>query len=296
MLVEAGDQLAQFHARRFVFFDKTAVLHAFQSILIAAGGGSLASIRRFGVTPALLVHGAWQSTACWDEVISDLRSLGKRGLAIPLTGLGSDAGKLTPEIRLATHIDDLVRAIDLGDGPFVLVGHSYGGMVITGACEQRPDKVLGTVYVEGFVPQNGQSVLQLLPQAIARTFESMASEQGEGWRLPAGDFLLDVSGTRDPAHRAKVRQDFSDFTIRCFEEALHLPVGQARNKPRGYIAGGLQHEYPARAVFKTFVDEARAAGWLLMQLDAGHTCEVERPGDVARAISAFVDLAGAGAA
>lgn len=248
------------------------------------------------MTPILLVHGAWQSTACWDEVISILGSLGKRGVAVTLTGLGSDTGHLNPQVRLSTHIEDVIRAVDSGGGPFVLVGHSYGGMVVTGACEQRPDKVLGTVYVDGFVPQDGQSAQQLLPQAIAQTFESMASEQGDGWRLPGGDFLLDVWGTRDLAHRAKIRQDLSDFTIRCFEEVLHLPFGQARNKPRGYIASGLKHEYPARTVFETFVNEARAGGWLLMQVDAGHTCEVEKPNEVARAISAFVDRVGATAA
>jgi pimeloyl-ACP methyl ester carboxylesterase len=237
----------------------------------------------------LLVHGAWQSTACWGEVLSTLGSLGKRGVAVTLTGLGGDTRHLNRQVRLSTHVEDVVRAIDSAGGPCVLVGHSYGGMVVTGACEQRPDQVFGIVYVDGFVPESGKSALQMLPQAIAQVFQSMANEQGDGWRLPAGDFLLDVWGTRDLAHRAKIRQDLSDFTIRCFEEVLHLPSGEARNKPRGYIASGLKHEYPARTVFETFVEEARADGWLLMQVDAGHTCEVEKPEEVARAISAFVD-------
>ncbi len=241
----------------------------------------------------LFVHGAWQSAACWDEVISILRSAGKRCVAVTLTGVGSDTRHLSRQIRLSTHVDDVVRAIDSGPGPFVLVGHSYGGMVVTGACEQRPDKVLGIVYVDGFVPQNGQSARQLLPEEIARVFQSMANEQGDGWRLPAGDFLLDVWGTRAPAHRARISQDLSDFTIRCFEEALHLPIGHARNKARGYIAGGLNHEYPARTVFARFVEEARSGGWLLIHADAGHTCEVEKPDEVAGAISAFVERIGA---
>jgi pimeloyl-ACP methyl ester carboxylesterase len=249
--------------------------------------------RRFSVSTVLLVHGAWQSAACWTEVISILGSLGKRGMAVTLTGLGCDTRHLNPEIRLSTHINDVVAVMDSGAGPFVLVGHSYGGMVVTGACEQRPDKALGTIYVDGFVPRDGQSAQHLLPQAIAETFQSMASEQGDGWRLPAGDFLLDVWGTRDPAHRAKVKQDLSDFTIRCFEEVLHLPVAQTRTKPQGYIASGLKHEYPGRSVFAKFVEEARADGWLLMQVDAGHTCEVEKPHEVALAISAFMDHLGA---
>ena len=237
----------------------------------------------------LLVHGAWQSAACWDEVMSALASLGRRATAVTLTGLGADAARLAPEIRLSTHIHDVVAAIDSHDDACVLVGHSYAGMVVTGACEQRPAKTLGTVYVDGFVPLSGQSTLHLLPDAIAQTFQSISREQGGGWRLPAGDFLLDVWGTRDPAHRARARQDFSDFTIRCFGEAVDLPFGHARNKPRAYIAGGLNHEYPARTVFERFVEEARAGGWLLQQLDAGHTCELERPVEVARAIAAFVD-------
>ncbi len=237
----------------------------------------------------LLVHGAWQSTVCWEDVISTLAALGKYGVAVKLTGLGSDTRRLAQDTRLSTHIDDVVNAIDSADRPCLLVGHSYGGMVVTGACEQRPDRVLGVVYVDGFVPESGQSAFQLLPKAIAEAFQSMAEKQGDGWRLPAGEFLLDVWGVRDPGHRAKIRQDLSDFSIRCFEEVLDLPFGHARYKSRGYIAGGLNHEYPARSVFEKFVEEARSAGWLLLQADAGHTCEVEKPHDVAQAISAFAE-------
>ncbi len=144
------------------------------------------------MSEVLLVHGAWQSTACWNEVIPILRGAGQRAVAIELTGLGRDTGHLNQQIPLSTHVDDVVRAIDSDGGPFVLVGHSYGGMVVTGACEQRPDRVLGIVYVEGFVPENGESALQLLPETIAQAFQSIATEHGGGWRLPAGDFLLDI--------------------------------------------------------------------------------------------------------
>jgi len=248
------------------------------------------------VLPVILVHGAWQSADCWNNVLSAFARAGTRGVAITLTGLGSDTPRLSRQIGLSNHIEDVVRVIDSVGGPCVLVGHSYGGMVVAGACERRPDRVSGLVYVEGFVPENGQSALQLLPQGIAQNFQSMANEQGDGWRLPAGDFLLDVWGTRDPAHRAKVRRDLCDFSIRCFEEVLDLPFGHAQNKSRGYIAGGLNHEYPARTVFERFVKEARSGGWLLLQADAGHTCEVEKPDEVARAIAAFVDCVRAGPA
>lgn len=237
----------------------------------------------------LLVHGAWQSAACWDGVICRLADLGKRGAAVALSGLGTGTAHLDHKIGLSTHIEDVVAAIDSAGERVVLVGHSYAGMVVTGACARRPDQVLGIVYVEGFVPRDGQSALQLLPAAIAQSFQTIAREQGGGWRLPAGDFLLDVWGTRDPAHRAKVRSDFCDFSIRCFEQALDLPGGQTQTTPRGYIVGGLKHEYPARTAFQRFVDEACVGGWLLAQLDAGHTCEVEKPAEVAQAIVTFVD-------
>jgi len=240
----------------------------------------------------LLVHGAWQSTNCWTDVISALGSLGKRAVAVTLTGLGGDIRHLTRQVRLSAHIDDVVRAIDSAGAPCFLVGHSYAGMVITGACEQRPAQVLGLVYAEAFIPESAQSALELLPQPVARMFQSIADEQGDGWRLAAGEFLLDVWGVRDPAHRAKILHDLSDFSMACFEQVLHLPFHHARNKPRGYIAGGLNHEYPARTVFERFTEEARTGGWLLVQLDSGHACEVEKPTEVATAISRFVDRVG----
>ncbi len=82
----------------------------------------------------LLVHGAWQSTACWDEVIFLLGSFGKRGAAVALTGVGTDTRHLNRQVRLSTHIEDVVRAIDSGDGPFVLVGTSGGNPIFAAGC------------------------------------------------------------------------------------------------------------------------------------------------------------------
>jgi hypothetical protein len=97
----------------------------------------------------------------------------------------------------------------------------------------------------------------------------MADAQGDGWRVPSGDFLLDIWGVRDTTHRAVVRQDLSDFSLVCFRQILDLPDGHGRKKPRGYIAAGLRNDYPSRAVFEPFVDEAWREGWLLRRIPAG---------------------------
>ena len=106
----------------------------------------------------VLVHGAWHGSWCWRRVLPRLWAAGHRVVPVTLTGLGERAHQMSPEITLATHVADVVTAVRAEEcHDAVLVGHSYGGMVITGAADALGSEVGRLVYVDGVVPTPGQS-------------------------------------------------------------------------------------------------------------------------------------------
>jgi pimeloyl-ACP methyl ester carboxylesterase len=231
----------------------------------------------------VLVHGAWQTASTWDLVIPILRAAGHEVWIPLLSGLENDASLLTPAIGLQTHIEDVLGALTRENLQNVtLVGHSYAGMIITGVAERALHKVSRLVYVDAFIPCDGQSALDLLPEAIAQSFRQQAGNAGEGWRLPAGEGHLDMWGLKSGPARDFVRSRLSDFSLNCFQESIGIPANAAAKLPRRFIAC-VAEGYPARPIFQRFGDRAKLEGWSYNELPTGHDCHVEMP-------DAFVSL------
>jgi pimeloyl-ACP methyl ester carboxylesterase len=225
----------------------------------------------------VLVHGAWQTAGTWDLVLPKLRAKG-HSVAVPLlTGLENDRGQLSPSIELSTHIDNVVTALDRGNlSDVVLVGHGYAGMIITGVAESAPSRVRRLVYVDGFVPSDGQSLIDFLPGGIAQKLRTQANNTGDGWRLAAGERELDLWGLDPGPERTFVRARLSEFSLRCFEEPIRLPMNSAAKLQRTYIAC-LTGSYLVRPVIKSIGDRVQQEGWTYHELPTGHFCHVEMP-------------------
>lgn len=104
----------------------------------------------------VLVHGGWHSGRCWKRVTPLLEAAGHRVFAPTMTGFGDTADRLSPEVGLDTHVDDIVGLVgenDLTD--VVLVGHSYAGLVISSAANQVSDRIAHLVYLDAMVPEDG---------------------------------------------------------------------------------------------------------------------------------------------
>lgn len=112
-----------------------------------------------------------------------------------LGGLGTDQSRLNSEITLRQHVKDVSAELSKLPEKAILVGHSYAGMVISGAVEAHPDKVQRLVFLDAFVPEDGQCVLDPLSLEIATYFRQIARESGDSWRLPGGEGQLDLLGT-----------------------------------------------------------------------------------------------------
>ena len=131
----------------------------------------------------VLVHGAWHGGWCWRRVSDRLLTAGHRVFTPTLTGLADRAHLLTPEVNLMTHVQDVVGLIqseELED--IVLCGHSYGGMVITGVAEALRSRIDAMVYLDAFVPEPQQSLVDAMPEDRR---EKARLAFGSNWRIPS---------------------------------------------------------------------------------------------------------------
>lgn len=144
----------------------------------------------------VLVHGAWFGGWCWRRVTPLLRGGGHRVFTPTLTGLGERAHLFTPEIDLDTHVTDLVSMLEFEElTNVVLVGHSYAGMVITGAAQKAAYRLRELVYLDAFLPEDGTSLNDFLPEPHlgvdgraapldVRTTFNITRAQDLNWILP----------------------------------------------------------------------------------------------------------------
>src|SRR5580704_8384410 len=217
----------------------------------------------------LVCHGAWSAGWAWKKMHPLMLAAGHRLVTPSYTGLGERAHLANPAIDLETHIADILNVIkyeDLRD--IVLVGHSYGGMVATGVADRARDRVTQLIYIDAFVPDDGQSLLDLNEPARARMQE--LTKAGDGWRVPPNPTPPDTP----PADVAWLTERRVDMPIRCFESPLKLHGGEL-TLPRSYIYA--TRAAPADA-FGPFAARARSdSNWRYQEIDASHSPHVTAP-------------------
>ncbi|HEV8264813.1 MAG TPA: alpha/beta fold hydrolase [Gemmatimonadales bacterium] len=229
-------------------------------LLLAAGFGStpLSGQQSRGARHTyVIVHGAWGGGWDWRVVDSMLTRHGHRVVRVTLTGLGERVHLASADVGLSTHIDDVVNKVlwdDLHD--VVLVGHSYGGMVITGAADRVPERIRRLVYLDAFVPDSGESALSLA-DSIGATF--IRSNVRDG-------FIIPTWVTDDHTIPRDVPQ-----ALRTFTDTLRLVNPGGRRIPAAYILTFEPTVTPDP--FQRFADRAAARGWPVYRLQADHVPE-----------------------
>ena len=123
----------------------------------------------------LLVHGAWHGGWCWRRVSDILRNAGHTVFTPTLTGLGERAHLASADTDLDCHINDVLGVIDMEElDDVILCGHSYGGQVITPVLDRRIDEFRAAIWLDAFVPQDGQSLEKwILDDGLTETFSFM---------------------------------------------------------------------------------------------------------------------------
>lgn len=111
------------------------------------------------MTDYVLVHGAWGSGRIYNRLAAELTAAGHRVVVAALTGLGDRVAEISPAIDLSRHVSDVVEQIEVaGFDRFVLAGHSYGGMIVTGVATRLGARIDAIVYLDAFLPEDGQSL------------------------------------------------------------------------------------------------------------------------------------------
>jgi pimeloyl-ACP methyl ester carboxylesterase len=136
------------------------------------------------------------------------------------TGMGERSHLLGPKISLETHIQDVVGVLEWEDlSDVILVGHSYGGMLIAGAAEKAPHRIAHLVYLDALVPIKGDCVLDLLDPGVAASFRTLISAEGEGWFIPAMPTAR-AYGITDPDDVAWVNSKLTAQPAATFQDAI----------------------------------------------------------------------------
>jgi pimeloyl-ACP methyl ester carboxylesterase len=217
----------------------------------------------------VLVHGAWHGGWGWVRLVDMLRAQGHIVFAPTLTGQGERTHLISADVNATLHIADIVNLIHYERlANIVLVGHSYGGSVISGVAEIVPDKIAALVFLDAFVPDDGQSVVDLVQPAVKEIILAAAA-RGET-TVPVRDAAAFNVNEKD---RAWVDSLAGPQPIGTMTEKLKLTGARDRIANKTYIrASG----YP-NVAFEAAHARAKAAGWRTYEVPCGHNVMIDMP-------------------
>jgi pimeloyl-ACP methyl ester carboxylesterase len=223
----------------------------------------------------VLVHGAWHGSWCWKRVRKALQAAGHDVFTPTLTGVGERSHLNSAGVDLSTHIADvanLIRWEELSD--VILCGHSYGGCVISGAADRFPDHIRALVYLDAFVLEDGEALIDLLPPEQVQGMRKLAQDTGDGWKvapIPAEAFNV------NPHDAAWVNRQCTPQALAAFEERIKLTGGLGRIKDVTHIlATGYQEGSP----FPACHERAKKKGWKTRTVACGHDVMLDLPGEL----------------
>ena len=242
----------------------------------------------------VLVGGAWLGSWCWQPVARRLRDNGHDAYPVTITGLGERVHLAGPEVDLETHITDVVNLVEFEDlHDIVLLGHSYAGLVATGAADRVPERISKLAYLDtGPIPA-GRALIEMFPPEARRHIEEQVEEMGDGWLFPM-----------PPPEELASMGSLEGLD----DELLALLRSRAVPQPFGTYTHPLRLENPAReelpkvAILCSFsLDQAQemiARGepvfrelvgptWSFRELPTGHWPMFSRPEDLADLLLGF---------
>ncbi len=199
-------------------------------------------------------HGGW----CFTPVTERLRERGHRVYPLTLTGLSERSHLLNSTVNLETHLEDVTRALvaeDITDA--VLVGHSYGGMVITGVADRMPRLVDALVYVDAFVPDDGDSCWVL------------TNDEQRDWYLEVGEtgYAVPPLPFFDPRATA--------HPLAAFLQRIRLTGDLGRFRRRDYVYAT---RWPGESPFTPTYERLRKdPQWTVHALDSMHNVMRDAP-------------------
>ncbi|MEZ5743312.1 MAG: alpha/beta hydrolase [Sphingomonadaceae bacterium] len=207
----------------------------------------------------VLVHGAWGGGWAYDRLAEELETAGHRVLVAELTGLGKLRHALHPGITLTDHIDDVCQQIEAaGFERFVLAGHSYGGMVITGVATWLGARIDAIAYIDAFLPGDGQSLW-----VVTGDFEHRHYIDSQ--KFTPG-LVAPIMGEEN--------ERISKHPLLTLTEAVRYTGEEAKIPRRAYVFAKSWEPTPFRRFAKQVKDDP---AWQYHEADCGHDVMAGQP-------------------
>jgi pimeloyl-ACP methyl ester carboxylesterase len=201
----------------------------------------------------VIVHGAFHGGWRWKEVRVALQSAGHEVYTPTLTGLGERSHLASPDIGLDTFIQDVVNVLEYEDlRDVVLVGHSFGGLVLPAVADRAADRLARLIYLDAILLHDGECAYDMFPPEVRAAEEEEARLHGEGWRIPPG-----------PGADRRA----APLPLKPCQQPLRLTGTGSRTVPGAYIHCTVK---TGRDDCAPFTDRARERGWPVYELATGH--------------------------
>jgi pimeloyl-ACP methyl ester carboxylesterase len=219
--------------------------------------------------PIVLVHGAWVGDWCWEPVVAQLEVVGRRVHVVALTGLGSRRDEAGPHVTLSDHVADLVAAFDDNDlADATLVGHSYGGRVITKAWPQLEMRVRRMVYLDAHAPLGSEEA----------TTSPYVVDDGSGM-IPFTEFTPSAEVLVAASMTDTFYSRLAPQSARTLSEPFRIELPAALDKTYVHASGEPSQQ------FRRYAESARDdPSWRYIEVPATHWLMFTHPGEVAAII------------
>jgi len=222
----------------------------------------------------VIVHGAWAGGWEHKKLAEALQADGHTVYRVTLTGQGDRSHLASPDVDLSLHIQDVVNFIEWEDlHDIVLVGHSYGGMVITGAADRVAARLKHIIYLDAFLPENGESA-----------YTSMGTNSASRHMPAVNGFISLGDQTGKPVPHIVPQSE------KTFTEPIKLEhQDEARRVPTTYILTVDKGKTPDQDMFFRYYERAKARGWKTEIMEGPHVVHITQPVETAHLLEAAVE-------
>ena len=230
----------------------------------------------------VLVHGAWHGGWCWKKVKILLETQGYPVYTPTLTGLGERSHLLNEEIGLDTHIQDIVSVLEYEDlNNVVLVGHSYGGMVITGVAGKSAERISHLVYLDAFLPENGKALKDYLP---GNNSGNNQPQEKRDWKVPPRSTAIEF-GVKEKEDIDWTEKRLEPQSAKTFVQAVTIENPISDSIKKVYIQ--LTEDSPW---FVEASEKAQTNGFeSIKYFGGGHDAMISQPVEIAKIFISIVE-------
>ncbi len=241
----------------------------------------------------VMVPGAWLGGWAWRQVAGKLRERGHDVHPVTLTGLGDRVHLAGRQVDLETHITDIVNVTEFEElRDIVLVGHSYGGVPVTGAADRIAGRIARVVYVDSGPAKDGASYADTLPPEVRERTERHVAEEGEGWRLPMPSWeeLQTVNGASlaglDQGRRGRIRAHAVPQPFGTYTQPIELKSPARTKLPHVLITCSFPMEQVKAMIQRghPWFRELAGPQWSFVELPTSHWPMFSAPDQLAEAL------------